>query len=138
LSLEDIGLKLVAGSQQVQFGAAEVALDLRAHYRDRKIGNHPASCRCSFDEDGLLVPTEVIQPIWQVLYTLSSELYPMFPDESLSTALISCLRTRSVREDAGGKAVDKALFQGTGEVVEEDRTSAIVISRSESISSMIY
>jgi hypothetical protein len=37
LSLEDIGLKLVAGSRQVQFGAAEDALDLRAHGRDRKM-----------------------------------------------------------------------------------------------------
>ena len=37
LSLEDIGLEVVTGSRQVQFGAAEGALDLRAHYRDRKM-----------------------------------------------------------------------------------------------------
>ena len=42
------------------------------------------------------------------------------------------------REDAGGQAIGEAIFQGAGEVVEEDKTSVIVISRSESISSMIY
>ena len=34
------------------------------------------------------------------------------------------------------QGVDEALFQGAGEVVEEDRTSVIVTS--ESISSMVY
>jgi len=35
------------------------------------------------------------------------------------------------------QGVGKALFQGAGEVVEEGRTSVIVISRSESISRMV-
>lgn len=41
MGLEDIGPKLVAGSRQVQFGAVEGTLDLRAHYPGREmIANH--------------------------------------------------------------------------------------------------
>ena len=36
---------------------------------------------------------------------------------------------RDTREDAGGQAIGEAIFQGAGEVVEEDKTSVIVISR---------
>jgi hypothetical protein len=78
LGLEDIGPKLVARSRQVQFGAAEGALDLRAHCRDREM-------------------------------------------------IVSHLLHGWDRR-----------FQGAGEVVEEARASVIAISRSESISSMIY
>jgi hypothetical protein len=72
------------------------------------MGNRAASYRCFFDKDGPIILIEVAQPIW-LLYILPSKLYSIFPDERHSTALISCLRT-----------------------------SVIAISRSESISNIIY